>query len=155
MRKDTILGITYGVAVTLPFIFSGCRNQEAAPNPTATVHTERDFSKYIPLVVSVRPSRDICTDDSNEITYLTGDHVKLFDLSTSDIIDFQISVENEEALFAREGSPYIGTVREGELFGVLNDPKGRGARAIAKLVKVNPDSIKIAPITDCKNIPLA
>src|SRR3990167_5732861 len=90
MRKESILGLA-SAAVALPAIFSGCRGQEAT-------RPEQDFSKYIPLVVSVEPSRDICTD-SSELTYQTGDHIALLKLSDSGIIDFEISVEDQVALF--------------------------------------------------------
>lgn len=150
MRKESILGLA-SAAVALPAIFSGCRSKETTPTPTAVVQTKEDFSKYIPLVVSVSPSADTCIDDTNEITYRSGEHIKLLNISNPGFLDFQISVENEVALFSREGSPYVGVVREGELFGVLNDPQGRGAQAIAKLLDVGPDSIKIAQVADCNN----
>lgn len=112
--------------------------------------TEQDFSDYVPIIVSVNPSADICTDDTNETTYRTGDHLKLLELSNSDIIDFQISVENKGALFSRKGSRYVGAVKEGDLFGVLYDAKGRGAQPLGKLVEVDQDSIKVVLVTDCQ-----
>ncbi|GEM_PF-4077774 len=145
MRKEDLLRVACGAAVTLPAIFSGCRNRETP--------IEQDFFKYIPLVVSIRPSVDTCTDDSNGKTYHTGDHLKLLELKSSDITDFQISVENKTALFSRKGSQYVGAIKEGDLFGVLNDAKGRGAQAIGKLVEVEPDYIKIVPVIDCKAQP--
>ncbi|EKD57872.1 MAG: hypothetical protein ACD_57C00117G0005, partial [uncultured bacterium] len=124
--------------------------------PASSVQTpiEQDFSEYIPLVVSIIPSTDTCTDNFNEITYHTGEHLKLLGLKSPDIADFQISVENDEALFSRKGSQYVGAVEEGDLFGVLNDAKGRGAQAIGKLVEVGSDYIKIAPVINCKTQPL-
>ena len=153
MRRESLLGIACGAAVTLPVIFSGCRNRETTPAPSVQTPIEQDFSEYIPLIVSIRPSADTCTDDSNGKTYHTGDHLKLLELKSSDITDFQISVENDTALFSRKGSQYVGVIKEGDLFGVLNDARGRGAQAIGKLVEVDPDYIKITPVIDCKTQP--
>ncbi len=155
MGKESLLRIACGVAVTLPVIFSGCRNRETTLAPNVQTPIEQDFSEYIPLVVSIRPSADTCTDDSNGITYHAGDHLKFLELKSSDVVDFQISVENDAALFSRKGSQYVGAIKEGDLFGVLNDSKGRGAQAIGKLVEVDPDYIKITPVIDCKTQPQA
>lgn len=143
MRKESILGLA-SAAVALPAIFSGCRGQE-------TSRSEQDYSKYIPLVVSVDPALDACVNDTDVFTYRAGDHLKLLALSTSEIFDFQVTIDGDTAQFASDLTPYIGTVKEGNLFGVLNDPEGKGASPVAKLLEVNSDSIKIALVDRCDN----
>lgn len=151
MKKETFVNIARNTSVLIPLVLAAAcsSSQDAEPVPT-----KPDFSEYIPLVVGMSDPETYCFGEQR-ITYHAGEKVDLLDINTGELFQFKVETEGDTAFFSSDKTKYQGAIREGDVFGIMNDREGRGASAVAKLTKVDEDSISIDPIADCKISPQA
>lgn len=126
----------------------GCRSGKVSE-----VEQQPDFSQYVPIVVAIDSSPFTCFDEASPLVYRVGEKMEFYSIGSrkeSELVAFEIGVLGNDALFTREGSDITAGVPEGRVFGILDDPEGRGANPFAKITEVSADYISIALQTECE-----